>query len=224
MANRTVRPRALSARIAAQKSRRPTVSMPVVGSSSTTRSGSGSSARANRSRCCWPPEHFPTTRSARSAMPARSRTSSTGRALACSAATSRTVSTTVTSRSRPPDWRTAEIRPAATDSCGAAPKTRTVPRSGRVNPRSMSRVVVLPAPLGPRKATISPGRTVRERPSTAATEPKLLWRPSSSTAGVVCGFGVMGTTMLAAAASFPGRASRRRHDDCHGSDRGRFPP
>ena len=38
--------------------------MPVVGSSSSSRAGSDSSAIANRSRCCSPPEHLPTLRSA----------------------------------------------------------------------------------------------------------------------------------------------------------------
>ena len=41
----------------------------------------------------------------------------------------------------------------------------------------MSIVVVLPAPLGPRKATISPGSMVRSRPSTAVTAPKRLVSP-----------------------------------------------
>src|SRR6476469_4505044 len=48
----------------------------------------------------------------------------------------------------------------------------------------MSIVVVLPAPFGPRKATISPERIVRSRPSTAVTEPKRLVSPRSATAGV----------------------------------------
>ena len=38
--------------------------MPVVGSSSSSSAGSDSSAIANRSRCCSPPEHLPTLRSA----------------------------------------------------------------------------------------------------------------------------------------------------------------
>src|SRR4051794_26521707 len=47
----------------------------------------------------------------------------------------------------------------------------------------MSMVVVLPAPFGPRKATISPGSMVRSRPSTAMTEPKRLVTPRRATAG-----------------------------------------
>src|SRR5437588_7135297 len=42
----------------------------------------------------------------------------------------------------------------------------------------MSRVVVLPAPLGPSRATVSPARTTRSTPSTAATAPKCFVSPS----------------------------------------------
>ena len=50
-------------------------------------------------------------------------------------------------------------------------------------------VVVLPAPFGPRKATISPGWTIRSMPRTACTLPKLLVSPASSMAGTVAGAG-----------------------------------
>ena len=78
---------------------------------------------------------------------------------------------------------TAETRPWATAVRGAVPNTSTVPASGRDSPSTMSMVVVLPAPLGPRKATISPGSTVRSRPSTAVTGPKRLVSPRRATAG-----------------------------------------
>src|SRR3954463_12837686 len=45
----------------------------------------------------------------------------------------------------------------------------------------MRRVVVLPAPLGPRKPVTDPGWTVKESPSTARTEPKVLLSPLTST-------------------------------------------
>ena len=51
-------PGSASCRMAAQKSRRPSTSMPVVGSSRMSSSGSDSRAMANRSRCCSPPEHL----------------------------------------------------------------------------------------------------------------------------------------------------------------------
>src|SRR4051794_13694611 len=45
----------------------------------------------------------------------------------------------------------------------------------------MRRVVVLPAPLGPRKPVTEPGSTVKLRSSTARTAPKVLVRPATST-------------------------------------------
>src|SRR6478672_7714188 len=57
------------------------------------------------------------------------------------------------------------------------PKTDTSPAVGVDRPRTMSMVEVLPAPLGPRKATTSPGRTVRSMPRTASTVPKVLRTP-----------------------------------------------
>src|SRR5438067_7654603 len=43
------------------------------------------------------------------------------------------------------------------------------PAEGRTNPRSIFKVVVLPAPFGPSRPKISPGRTSRERSNTART-------------------------------------------------------
>src|ERR1700690_3658427 len=42
---------------------------------------------------------------------------------------------------------------------------------------SMSMVVVLPAPLGPRRATVAPRCKVRSRPRTACTSPKDFFKP-----------------------------------------------
>src|SRR5207245_3868174 len=47
----------------------------------------------------------------------------------------------------------------------------TVPLVGLSRPAIMRMVVVLPAPLGPRKPWISPGSTERLTPSTAVKEP-----------------------------------------------------
>src|SRR5665647_2412533 len=174
-----------------QKSRRAETSIPAVGSSSTSRSGSGRRARGKRSRCCSPPEHLETFRPAREVSPAREMTSSTP---ACSGnveAIICTVSRTVMSRSRPPVCRTAETRPAMTARRGSAPKTATVPAEGAVRPSTISKVVVFPAPFGPRTATTSPGLMVRPISSTARTrappgDPKVLTRPRNSmAAGVV---------------------------------------
>ena len=51
-----------------------------------------------------------------------------------------------------------------------------VPLVGRSSVVSIWIVVVLPAPLGPRNAKISPACTSNEMPSTAATSPKVLTR------------------------------------------------
>src|SRR5690554_5683050 len=57
---------------------------------------------------------------------------------------------------------------------------RTVPDVGRASPTAQRMVVVLPAPLGPSNARISPGRVLRSRPSTATVRPKRLVRLSTS--------------------------------------------
>src|SRR5689334_6994875 len=54
------------------------------------------------------------------------------------------------------------------------------PAVGLSSPAIMRMVVVLPAPLGPRKPWISPGSTERLTPSTAVNDPYLL--TSASTA------------------------------------------
>ena len=51
----------------------------------------------------------------------------------------------------------------------SAPATTAVPEVGRSSVVSIRSVVVLPAPFGPRKPTISPSSTVRSTPRTACT-------------------------------------------------------
>src|ERR1019366_4059980 len=46
------------------------------------------------------------------------------------------------------------------------PSIRTSPRSGGIRPAIMATVVVFPAPLGPNRPTISPGRATKETSST----------------------------------------------------------
>src|SRR5438132_8958893 len=50
-------------------------------------------------------------------------------------------------------------------------------------PARMRRVVVLPAPFGPRKPTISPISTRKEMPRTASTAPKVFRRSRTSIIG-----------------------------------------
>src|SRR5262245_3435284 len=54
-----------------------------------------------------------------------------------------------------------------------------VPLVGAVRPSSIRSVVVLPAPLGPRKPVTRPGPTSKLNPSTAVTGPYLLVRWST---------------------------------------------
>jgi hypothetical protein len=88
------------------------------------------------------------------------------------------------SRSTPPVWSIAPMRPACTARSGGPPKTATEPSSGCCRPRSMSTVVVLPAPFGPSRATVSPGCTETSTPRTAGTGPVgeryVFFRPRSS--------------------------------------------
>ena len=53
-----------------------------------------------------------------------------------------------------------------------SPSTRTSPEEGSINPASMRRVVVLPAPFGPSSAKISPGTRSKETSSTASRASK----------------------------------------------------
>ena len=59
------------------------------------------------------------------------------------------------------------------------PRTRRVPPVGRTRVATVRTNVVLPAPLGPRMASTSPGGAVRSRPSRAVTGPKRTVRPGS---------------------------------------------
>src|ERR1700751_6098844 len=60
-------------------------------------------------------------------------------------------------------------RMAAGWDASSQPATRAVPPLGGNSVASMRSVVVLPAPLGPRKPNISPARTRRSTPSTTTT-------------------------------------------------------
>src|SRR5215213_9892302 len=65
---------------------------------------------------------------------------------------------------------------------GSWPSTETLPLVRVRYPSRISTVVVLPAPLGPRRPNTSPRRTVKEIPRTAATSPYSLRRSSTSIA------------------------------------------
>src|ERR1700751_1696370 len=67
------------------------------------------------------------------------------------------------------------------------PATRATPEVGLASVHSMLIVVVLPAPLGPRKPNTSPVATSKLTPRTACTSPKFLIRLSTTIAGVAPG-------------------------------------
>src|SRR2546427_9505956 len=66
----------------------------------------------------------------------------------------------------------------------SSPAKRMVPASGRMVPASWLMKVVLPAPLGPMSACVSPSATWKSMPSLARSAPKLLQRPLTSSIGL----------------------------------------
>src|SRR5687767_25000 len=67
----------------------------------------------------------------------------------------------------------------------SVPPKRTVPLSGSRFPASWLMKVVLPAPLGPMTACVSPSFTSKSMPSHARSAPKLLVSPFTSSIGFV---------------------------------------
>ncbi len=67
----------------------------------------------------------------------------------------------------------------------STPATRRVPAEGGSRPQSIRKVVVLPAPLAPKRPKISPRRTVKVLLLTASKWPKNLRKPSTSTTASV---------------------------------------
>jgi len=115
-------------------------------------------------------------------MPTCSRTAAVRPGRPCRVAIAPTVSATVAWSRRAPFCNMAPTVPARTAARGSCPNTRASPVSGRVSPSSMSTVVDFPAPLGPSRATTSPGAITRSRSATASTVPYRLRNPRSATA------------------------------------------
>src|SRR5262245_13129638 len=74
------------------------------------------------------------------------------------------------------------MRTLASGSSTGRPNTRALPAVGRVMPSSTLMVVVLPAPLRPRKPKIEPAGTCRSTPRSASTLSYALRRPFVSMA------------------------------------------
>jgi hypothetical protein len=171
VANRIVRPLLANWRIVAQNERRASTSIATVGSSSTSRSGSLTSATAKRTRWVSPPESFSVRCSAKALTPVSDSTSSSAIGAGYNDAIIVISTRTRTLRMRPPVCSIAPTAPASTAFRGGRPKTLTLPASGASRPSSMSIVVDLPAPLGPSSATVSPARIDTSMPRTASIGP-----------------------------------------------------
>src|SRR5579872_553491 len=178
-------------RTSSQIVRREAGSSPVVGSSRKSTVGECTSALARSSLRFIPPEYVFVRRSAASVSPT-SWSSSDARVRAarpwipysphCSSSSSRPVWT----GSRPISCSATPIRrrTEAPSVATSKPATNARPEVGGSSVHSIRTVVVLPAPLGPRKPKTSPAETVRSIPFTASIPPpKLRHSSRASMAG-----------------------------------------
>ena len=97
----------------------------------------------------------------------------------------------------------------------STPRISTVPAVGSKSPSSIEMVVVLPAPLPPRRPVTLPRGTVKSMASTAVTSPppgvgKRLVSPATRMAGGCCGMvrSVMGTEYGGRSLNRQGHAGR----------------
>src|SRR6187397_1675265 len=90
-----------------------------------------------------------------------------------------------------PGWKSVASSTAPTRSAGRSSwaygrsNTSARPLVGLASPSSIRRVVVLPAPFGPRNAVIVPGSSEKERSSTAVSFPKRFVSASATTTGAM---------------------------------------
>src|SRR4051794_6012523 len=160
------------------------------GSSSNSRRGLPISARPIASICCSPPDNVPagclilscslgnivSTRSRSSRSIVRNRNAPISR-FSCTVIRGKTCRPSGT-------WQT----PRRISSCAGMPSIRrpsnvTEPATGRIIPDTVFCVVVLPAPLAPSSATISPSRTSKVTPFRAAIAPYRTSTPATSSNG-----------------------------------------
>ena len=136
-----------------------------------------------------PPEYVFTCLSAESDRPKASSSSAArsralGRLWPSRRASSTRFSVPVRSSSTEANWpvRLTLLRTSSASRTMSWPSTLAEPSSGASRVPSMRMVVVLPAPLGPRKPWTTPLRTARSTPSTARSSPNTLTRPEASMA------------------------------------------
>ncbi len=162
-------------------------SSPEVGSSRNSSSGSWSSARASATRLRWPVENPCTFTSARWPMSKRSsRAPPFARASASDMPRSRPTNSRFSSavnRSSSPAFSVStpvRRRSSSPWAHGSRPSTVARPESASSTPLSRRMVVVLPAPLGPSRASTSPRFTSSVRESRAMPDGNERVRPSQS--------------------------------------------
>ena len=151
---------------------------PKLSSSTSSTLGSDTNARAIASICCSPPDNSPALRRAsgcKAGKSASARSRASRRAVRSPVKPRRMFSSTVKSKNSERSSGTCAT-PRRGSMCGrtptiVAPSTSTRPEIGARRPESVSKVVVLPAPFGPRSATTSPAPTVRDRSRTIGTPP-----------------------------------------------------
>ena len=181
--------------------------MPPAGSSSRSTAGSSASSEVSSTMRRVPVDSCPTGRCAsgprpmtssssmawarlRRSAPLRPTEASTALDGSSDSCATVTVSSTVRVGKSRAAWNE-RTRPCSARCSGerwvmSLPWKSTAPASGLVKPATISKTVVLPAPLGPMIPRISPSCTCRSTPRTACTPPKDLVSPrvSSTTAPV----------------------------------------
>src|SRR3954464_4038913 len=173
----TVPPRSAKLRSSPRIQRMPSGSRPLAGSSRIRTSGSPSSAWARPRRWRMPSEYLPTRR--RAAVSSRP-TSSSSASTRCAGTPMTWAETASASRPRRPAcWADASSRmPTRRPGLGRArwppPRTWAWPLSGSERSTSMRIVVVLPAPLGPRKPVTVPGSQRKVTSETTVRPPNCL--------------------------------------------------
>ena len=190
----TVTPAAPISRISSMKRARCPGSIPVIGSSSTSRAGWWTIAPATLVRWRSPLDSPLRRRSASGAMS----TSAMARSAAApgsfspwSSACSRTYERTVSrGYSRSPSGTTPIARYSIGSRWMGRPNSSTSPWEGWSSPQMAFRVVVLPAPLGP-SSPVTPGPSSNDRSATATTSPYHLENRRSSTTAPAAGCPLM---------------------------------
>src|SRR5580693_1674708 len=188
---KTETPRSRSAVIRMFTSCEATGSSPEVGSSRNMTCGSFSRVRASAARWRRPLDRFPAKSWARSVRLTAARASAircSRRGSPYSRAKKSRFSATVSRRYRPGASGMIEMRwriSSALAGSSGSPATTADPDVGAIRVPRIRTVVVLPAPLGPKKPNTSPRATRNDTSATAVREPKTLvrWLTSIAAAG-----------------------------------------